>query len=868
MNKKFYSLRSLLALLALGSMAGGLHAQEATPTSQMEQLGRGLVVVPGQSKGCFVSWRSLGTDNDSTTFDVLRNGTVIGKNISEKTSLSDASGYASSLYQVVTKQGGVAVDTTAAVSSWGSVCKQIALERPDSLTMPDKSVCGYSPNDCSVGDVDGDGEYEIIVKWDPSNSKDNSQSGYTGNVYLDCYKLDGTKLWRIDLGVNIRAGAHYTQFLVYDFDGDGKAELICKTATGSKDAAGKYVNTVATDSNILGTNNTKDWRNSSGKVTGGQEYLTVFNGLTGEAIHTIFYNPNRATTYGGAPSWTFNWDDRSGKTDKEYGNRGERYLATVAYLDGPDKHPSAVMTRGYYTYAFLWAVDFDGKELKQRWLHSSKSKTAYTVTTFTDDNASGSTKSYTPGAATGRSSGSRTAYANGNHNLSVADVDGDGCDEIVWGGCGIDQDGTLLYATGYGHGDAMHLSKLLPDREGLQVFTVHEESPYGWNVHDAATGEVLLSATGSSDNGRGLSADLDATTRGFEFWSSNDRSIRSAETGNVVSSKSVSVNFRTYWDGDLQDELFDGGKLDKWSSTGVSRIYPENSKNLYDIHSSSTCNSTKSTPCLQADILGDWREEIILWDSSDSQHLNIFTTNVPTDFRVPTLMHDHVYRMGVAWQNVAYNQPPHLGYYLPDRFRTELVQVGEAGLTQDVALGDSIVAVKYQWKNCAAGSLASAITPDGTASSKVPDGFKFSRSSLVKPYSFTLTGKPSQAGTYKFIVKSGKNVADQTIRQDTIVINCTDSQTGIEAIANSQAAKLAVVNHTFTDHVAINAPATSGTVKVSLYNAAGSQVAGRTFGAHSGGRLTLGELGKLAQGIYIVKVEANGETLTSKLRKQ
>lgn len=212
--------------------------------------------------------------------------------------------------------------------------------------------------------MDGDGEYELFVKWDPSNSKDNSQDGVTGNVYLDCYKIDWTqggtgttptKLWRIDLGVNIRAGAHYTQFMVYDFDGDGRAEMMCKTAPGSKDGTGNYVSAAGTDTKIQNCNNAKTWRNSGGKIDGGYEFLTVFEGLTGKAVHTVFYKPNRnATTIGTESTGTYNWDDRSGKTDKaSYGNRGERYLAAVAHLDGMDKNACAIFSRGYYTYAYL-----------------------------------------------------------------------------------------------------------------------------------------------------------------------------------------------------------------------------------------------------------------------------------------------------------------------------------------------------------------------------------------------------------------------------------------------------------------------------------------------------------------------------------
>jgi hypothetical protein len=558
----------------------------------------------------------------------------------------------------------VAVDTTAVVTPWKKNYLALQLDRPATGAQGGT----YSPNDCSVGDVDGDGQYEIFVKWDPSTSKDNSQSDKTDKVFIDCYKLDGTKLWRIDLGVNIRAGAHYTQFQVYDFDGDGRAEMICKTAPGSKDGKGNYVNQAATDEKIKAASNTKDWRTSAGRINGGQEYLTVFNGQTGEAIHTIAYYPNRnAKAELSEAAGTFNWDDRSDKNDKgDYGNRGERYLAATAYLDGPESNPSSIFCRGYYTYAYIWAVDFDGKRLQTRWLHMSDSKTNYKVM---DDN--GTTKSY-KGSTCFSGLGRYTMYANGNHNMSVADVDGDGCDEIIWGSAALDNDGKMLYAVGFGHGDAIHLADLNPDRPGLELFDVHEEKgTYAWDIHDAATGEILWKGGQSgADNGRGLAADIVAGTRGQEFWSayggfdsaSRNQNPFSVLTGKQAGSSKPSMNFRIYWDGDLQDELLDDTNITKYggSTLGVG------STPLASLGSPASCNSTKATPCLSADIFGDWREEVILWSKTDNATLNIYSTITTTKYRVPTLMHDHTYRMGICWQNTAYNQPPHLGYYLPD----------------------------------------------------------------------------------------------------------------------------------------------------------------------------------------------------------
>lgn len=625
-----------------------------TPESQMEKLGRGVVALP-QTKGIFISWRLLGTDDARTTFDVIRNGKVIAEDLTVS-NYSDEAGTTDSKYQVVCKVNGKAIENSDEVTPWAKNYMTLALDRPATGTLGGE----YSPNDCSVGDVDGDGEYEIFVKWDPSNSKDNSQSDKTDKVFIDCYKLNGTKLWRIDLGVNIRAGAHYTQFMVYDFDGDGKAEMICKTAPGSMDGIGKYVNQSASDDKIKAADNSKDWRTSAGRINGGQEYLTVFNGLTGEAIHTIAYYPNRnALAELSEDAGTFNWDDRSGKKDRgDYGNRGERYLAAVAYLSGPDANPSGIFCRGYYTYAYVWAVDFDGNHLKHRWLHRSDSRTQYSVV---DADMIESAKITAPIATRGE--GSNTLYSNGNHNLSIADVDGDGRDEIIWGSAALDDNGKLLYATGFGHGDAIHLAAMDPDRKGMQVFEVHEEKgTYSWDLHDAATGEVVFKGgNAGKDNGRGMAADVIPGSRGYEFWSADDRQQRSVQTGEIVGQKNTSVNFRMYWNGTCYDQMLDGNTLDYWNGSSWDRLMT-----FYNYGNSSTCNSTKKTPNLQADLFGDWREELILWDSSNSSTLNIFSTNIPTEYRVPTLMHDHTYRMAVAWQNTAYNQPPHLGFYLPD----------------------------------------------------------------------------------------------------------------------------------------------------------------------------------------------------------
>ena len=764
----------LMAAFLLG--AASTQAQN-TPVSQMEKLNRGVVALPASGGGNFISWRFLGTDDeDRTTFDIIRNGAVVKRDAYE-TNYKDASGSTTSTYQIVTKVDGEAIDTTKAVSVWGEVYKKLTLDRPATGAQGGT----YSPNDCSVGDADGDGEYELFVKWDPSNSKDNSQGGITDNVFIDCYKLDGTKLWRIDLGRNIRAGAHYTQFMVYDFDGDGKAEMICKTGPGSIDGNGNYVNDAATDESIKAVNGSALYRNGDGRITGGQEWLTVFKGETGEAIHTIFYNPNRNMTYGGAANGSVNWGDVDGKNDAaSYGNRGERYLAAVAHLDGPDKNPSGIFCRGYYGYAFIWAVDFDGQQLKQKWFSAHKSKTSYTLTTY-DADGNGTNQTFSNCKPTS-GSGSGTMFANGNHNMSIADVDGDGCDEIVWGSAALNNDGTLLYGTGFGHGDAIHLANHCPDRPGLEVFQVHEEKgTYAWDLHDAATGEILLKGGPAGvDNGRGMAGQFDANVRGSLFWSASDKAARSAVTGAQVSANSGSSNFRLYWDADLQEELFDGGKIDKWNGNGTSRLYL-NGKNLYDYNSSSTCNGSKSTPNLQADIFGDWREEVILWSSSNPSTLNIFTTNTETDYRMPTLMHDHTYRMGVAWQNTAYNQPPHLGYYLPDAMQPQLI--GEKEIT--VKVGEDIDWT-LQGRYAKAITVTASYMPDGTRKPLVmPAGLTRTIDAATKR--ITITGSLDEGGDYQIEIKLTELVGSGSVTE-TLTIHVDDG-TGIENVTSGQQAK-------------------------------------------------------------------------------
>lgn len=584
---------------------------------QMEWLDRGTVAVRTGSSQVYVGWRLSGTEwGRDIGFHIYRGSTrITAAPITQATNYIDTT-TANSTYSVSAVIDGIEQPASAPVTVWTTPYLEIPLRIPPGGTTPDGVAYTYSANDLSVGDLTGDGRYEIVVKWDPSNAKDNSQSGYTGNVYLDAYTLDGTFLWRIDLGRNIRAGAHYTQFIVYDLDGDGRAEIACKTADATIDGAGTVIGSAAAD-----------YRNSGGYIITGPEYLTVFDGLTGAALATTNFYPDRVSVS--------QWGDG-------YGNRVDRFLAGVAYVDG--RRPSLIMARGYYgpqssSYSVrneIVACNWRQGRLSQVWTF----KAGLRINNNINSNYIGQ----------------------GCHSLAIADVTGNGKDDIIYGSAAIRHDGTGLYSTGLGHGDALHVSDMDPSRPGLEVFMPHESAAsngnYGATFRDAATGQILWYTTATSDIGRGVAFDVDPRYPGYEAWATNSNAIYSSQ-GELITATRPSVNFGIWWDGDLLRELLDGTVIDKWNymSSNTSRLLT-----AYNFGAAQN-NGTKANPGLVADILGDWREEAI-WRHSDNTKLLIFTTTIPTEHRLYTLMHDPVYRMSVAWQNTAYNQPTHPGFFL------------------------------------------------------------------------------------------------------------------------------------------------------------------------------------------------------------
>ncbi|MDB1086393.1 rhamnogalacturonan lyase [Streptomyces sp. ACA25] len=705
---------------------------------QLEHLDRGLVAVATE-EGVFLSWRLLGnevtghTDEGMTgaDFHVYRDGERI-TTVTDSTNFLDADGTSTGEYRVAAVVDGAEVDLSDAATPWADGHYDLPLQKPADGVTPVGEEYTYHANDISVGDVTGDGRYEYIVKWDPSNSKDVSQVGYTGNVYIDTYRFDGTLLHRIDLGVNIRAGAHYTQFLVYDFDGDGRAEMMFKTAPGTTitryDADGGVASeefiTLPEEDVAAGWSHQDDYRLSTegyyehivrmfldwhehpevvagnwpatleeafgieerhayplsreaaedladhfmddyapgrsgrnqlrdfeGFILDGPEYLTVFHGATGAELETIRYKPGRDDD-------GLLWGDYA-MSRIEPGNRVDRFLAGVAYVDGT--HPSAVFARGYYTRTTLVSYRWDGERLTEDWYVDSGH--APMANPFNDG----------PHGVDGSDPEFGTITTQGFHSLSVADVDGDGKHEIIYGAATIDHDGSLLYSSfaegppesnvagesvRLGHGDALHVADIDPSRPGLEIYSVHEGgpwAPYGFALRDAATGEVLYGGYTGVDTGRGMVGDIDPDRPGLDTWGSHGVGLWSAD-GEYLGAQTPGTNMSIRWSGDMTTQIVDGAidvtpTIEDWQRG-----------RLLTAEGTLTNNYTKGNPSLVADVFGDWREELLV-RTEDSSAIRMYLSTEVTDRKLYTLMHDAQYRTGIAWQQTTYNQPAYPSFY-------------------------------------------------------------------------------------------------------------------------------------------------------------------------------------------------------------
>lgn len=735
---------------------------------QLEKLNRGLIAVKVK-EGVFLSWRLMldevtgyaKTGMSGTNFIVYKNGEKLAE-VTDSTNYLDREGTTDDEYTVesvaacniatseVEKQLG---DPAESVSRDGCLCEEggmavcdparccepvrpwnndgsyteIPLQKPEGGITPAGQIYTYSANDMSVGDVDGDGEYEFFVKWDPSNSHDVSHRGYTGHCLIDCYKLDGRLLWRLDMGDNIRAGAHYTQFIVYDFDGDGKAEMSVKTAPGTRMTvfnedlsvrSCRYITLPEADI-LKGVTNQDNYvcsaddyyqhlaglfarwqehpqvksgqwpstveecigltpkytyplseedaheltdyfmdvyapslsdknklREFEGFIYEGPEYLTMFAG-DGSEIETIPF-PHPRDDDG------LLWGDYAFPRIEPY-NRVDRFLSGVAYLDG--ERPYLIICRGYYTRTTIVAYDFFERKHRVKFDIDSGYIPMDNPFHFWTNHKDGTDPVY--GCIAGQ----------GDHSLATADVDGDGCQEIIYGAAVIDHDGSVLYsAKDYlpdgryvklGHGDSMHVAVIDPDRPGYQIFNVFEEgkdAPYGWALRDAETGKAFFGEYAEKDLGRCMIGDVSPSVRGLSVWVDDVYDCK----GNKLPDQPLSTNANIRWAADLTTQVIDGADYLNGEHVGV--INDNTHGVMLRPEGTLTNNTTKGNPCLIADIFGDFREELLL-RTADSNAIRIYTNTEVTHHKLFTLMHDTMYRTGIAWQNNCYNQPCYTKFY-------------------------------------------------------------------------------------------------------------------------------------------------------------------------------------------------------------
>lgn len=564
----------------------------------MEKLNHGLVAVK-TTGGVFVSWRVLAWEQDHVFYNIYCDGTVVNSTpVQGASNLLDAGGSTGAVYTIKTVLNGVEYETGESASVW----------EKNYINIPVRKINGgydsYILNDASVGDLDGDGEYEIVVKRLATGGL--SSDDYH---YLEAYELDGTFLWAVNMGPNIYNDVEFN-FLVWDFDCDGKAEVALRTSDGFIDGEGNNIGDANNDGIV-------SYRNSvsfAGYRTEGPDYLSVLDGKSGKELARAGYIPR-----GNITDW--------GKDDG--GHRSTKCMFTVAYQDG--KKPAIVISRGIYERTVLESWSFENGQLTRNWNFDSNNHPDYA--------------------------------SQGYHNLTLGDVDADGKDEVNYGSMVVDDNGQGLYSTKMGHGDAQHLSDINPDRDGLEFFGCTENTT-GGNYRDARTGEIFHYTNIGRDMGRAGCADITPDYPGMEMWGPSGFPFLSA-TGDIISDLTPpsSMNFFIWWDGDLTRELLDHAW---YNDHGVGTIIKyNNGANTQLLYASGTLsdNWTKGNPSLSADILGDWREEVI-WRTADNSALRLYTTTDLTEHRIYTLMHDPQYRAAIGWQPNSYNQPPHPGFFI------------------------------------------------------------------------------------------------------------------------------------------------------------------------------------------------------------
>lgn len=600
-----------------------------------DKLDRGLVAVPanangGSGSGNFVSWRILADEYYDVTYNLYANGALLksGLNVSCYT---HTAGTNTTKYQVAAVVKGVEQELSSEVTRWNTgyydIVVSSVVDRKGNIV-----TSQYALNDISLGDVDGDGVVEFLIKRNFTGDI-LASSNTTKFHHYECYNLKGERLWWIDLGPNMISGPdEQYDIVLFDWDRDGKAEALMRGVDNMiiHTASGETINVGST------TVDTRSSVNTTANMTytnQGNEYLLYLEGATGQPYEI---------GSGSTPYWISYPLPRGNAGDwgDGYGHRSTKHYFGAPFLDG--RNPYIFLGRGCYTKHHMkaFSVNPETHKLSLYW-------------EWGNDEGWGD-----------------PWFGNGFHNFGIADVDWDGRDEIVFGSMVIDDNGNGLSTTGLGHGDAQHCRDFDPYRHGQEIFTCNEDEP-AMNYRDATTSKLYYRLKSTGDDGRALCGNftnsypgsLGRSTQSAYISTVSDRPFPETAPGDANAQKNHALvwshlNFRIFWDGDLCDEV-----LDSPGNEREAAVYKFPEGRIFTSSGCNMNNGSKNNPCAQGDIFGDWREEIVVRADNNTK-IRIYTTAIPTTFRIPSLWLDHQYRNAMVWQPMGYNQPPHLSYFL------------------------------------------------------------------------------------------------------------------------------------------------------------------------------------------------------------
>ena len=585
--------RFVTCLLVIVVCTAFTTARPASGERLTEPLGRGLVALRQQA-GAYVGWRLLKSDSDDVAFNVYRRPQdgqwqrLNEKPLRQTTDYVDETAESGKTYEYQVRP---LVDGEERSGSGAAPLRSGGSGEPH-VRVPLKG--NYAFQKVGIGDLNGDGRYDYVIK-QPNTNIDPWHKYWKASedtYKVEAYLHDGTFLWRKDLGWAIERGIWYSPMLVYDFNGDGSAEVALKTGKG--DPRIKAEEPEAPPFRVKG-----DDVDYKGRVMSGPEYVSVLDGMTGETIARA------------------DWPSRDGFASY---NRFSRNQMCAAYVDGETPH--LIVERGTYGIIKLDAWRMRDGELHRAWRWDNRNE---------------------PDRYRGQ----------GAHSMHAVDIDDDHRDEVFIGSAVVDDNGDSLWSTGLGHPDHHYVSDIIPDRPGLEVYYGIEpgHSENAMCVVDAGTGNILwgLDERTWHVHSSGLCSDIIAEHKGMECYAI-DRENPDGRVARLFSARGELISQRdmgfrpraVHWDADPQRELLLNGRLQGY-------------------HGQKHSQKIEGEFVASADVLGDWREELI---TTVPGELRIYTTTIPARDRRVCLMQDPLYRLDVAVAAMGYSQVPMTSYWM------------------------------------------------------------------------------------------------------------------------------------------------------------------------------------------------------------